>query len=373
MPEDNTKASMPVPGPALITVLQRINGTWVESQLTDAHSHVFHKAQFVDDLPFDGRLVTIAGSQPRLCAWSKAGPDWTCEVLWNPKFGGRQDRLRDFEIGDVHGNGKDAIAIGTHDQGVVAVLSRIGEQWNAQEIDRAPRTFVHEIELGDTDGDGQLEIFATPSQPNQATLASQPGRIVQYQFEGTKVFKRTIADLKTTHCKEILAVDVDQDGKDELVAAIEARTEILGGKTEVVEPIQIVLFRAVEGEFAAETLATIPDQMCRVLCKGDIDGDGRTDIIATAMKSGIWWLQQADGGKWERKLIDRNSSGIEHAATLHDFDGKGRDSIFVVSEREGELRKYSYDGSKFLKTTITKTPKNAITFCITSSWTKPLN
>ena len=48
-------------------------------------------------------------------------------------------------------------------------------QAEVTEIDEKPDTFVHEIEIGDIDGDGKLEFFATPSDRNSAS-GSQAGR-----------------------------------------------------------------------------------------------------------------------------------------------------------------------------------------------------
>ncbi len=367
VPQGTSNTRYAIPGPALVTVLQRIDGTWTESKLTDSKCIVFHKAQFIDVSPIGGRVLTIGGTEARLSAWESDGKTWNSELIWNPTFGGAFDRLRDFEVGDIDGDGNNDIVIGTHDQGVVAVVSHVDGAWRVNAIDRAPRTIIHEIELGDTDGDGQYEIFATPSQPNNATLVSQPGRIVQYRFDGTKIQKRAIADLKDTHCKEILAVDINQDGKDELIAAVEARTELLGGKLEIIEPVQIVLFRESGGQFNTETIAQLPDRMCRVLCAGDIDGNGRTDIIATGMQSGVWWLRPTEKVGWTLESVDRNSSGIEHAATLADFDNTGRDSIFVASEREGELREYTRTGSAFASTVIAELNDNQLTFSITAT------
>jgi hypothetical protein len=43
-------------------------------------------------------------------------------VLWKKDFGGKFSRMRDAEVADVYGDGKQSIAVATHDQGVVAVL-----------------------------------------------------------------------------------------------------------------------------------------------------------------------------------------------------------------------------------------------------------
>ena len=40
--------------------------------------------------------------------------------------------------------------------------------------------FVHEIEIGDVDGDGVLEVYATPSEPNRLDGKPQSGVVVRY-------------------------------------------------------------------------------------------------------------------------------------------------------------------------------------------------
>ena len=47
----------------------------------------------------------------------------------------------------------------THDQGVVAVLRPDGSgTFSVEELDRQRDTIVHEVELGDLDGDGVIEV-----------------------------------------------------------------------------------------------------------------------------------------------------------------------------------------------------------------------
>ena len=47
---------------------------------------------------------------------------WSAENLWTQSWGGKLNRLRDIEVGDVDGDGKDEWVIATHDAGVVAVV-----------------------------------------------------------------------------------------------------------------------------------------------------------------------------------------------------------------------------------------------------------
>ena len=108
----------------------------------------------------------------------------------------------------------------THDQGVVALIKPEGEGYAVEEIDLEPNTFVHEVEIGDLNGDGVLEVYATPSEPNKLDGSTQSGRVTRYvpaKDEGRVV----VADLGDRHAKEIFVEDLDGDGSDELYVIVE--------------------------------------------------------------------------------------------------------------------------------------------------------
>ena len=136
--------------------------------------------------------------------------------------------------------------------------------------------------------------------------------------------------------------DVDGDGRDELYVSVEARTSGSGAATRIVEPVEILRFDAGTDPKARNVIATIDDRLMRFLTAGDVDGDGKKEIVAAGFKSGLWLLRPgADPkGKWEIQQIDRNSSGFEHAALLTDLDGDGVDELYVASDDQGEVRRY---------------------------------
>ena len=115
-------------------------------------------------------MLTAGGTRAILKLWLPGGQP---EVIWQADFGGRFSRMRDVEVADVFGSGERDLVVATHDQGVVAVV-RPDERggFRATEPDRKPDTFVHEIEVGDLDGDGTLEVYATPSRPQRAPSRS---------------------------------------------------------------------------------------------------------------------------------------------------------------------------------------------------------
>jgi hypothetical protein len=128
---------------------------------------------------------------------------------------------------------------------------------------------------------------------------------------------------------------MDGDGKDELYASVEA---VSGGS------VEIRRYRAGTPPDGGDTIAVLPDQLCRCLTAGDVDGDGHREIVAAAAKAGLWLLRPgtAPGSPWQREKIAGDSSGFEHAALLADLDEDGRDELYVASDEQHEVRRYAW-------------------------------
>ena len=134
--------------------------------------------------------------------------------------------VRTSAWGDFDGDGEVEYVIATHDAGVVAVFNpgKDGGEPEVIEMDQKVDTFVHEIEIGDIDGDGTMEFFATPTDRNTAN-ASQGGMMVMYRWNGSSYERSVVDPMGDTHAKEILAADLDGDGKSELFSVLEAETD----------------------------------------------------------------------------------------------------------------------------------------------------
>jgi hypothetical protein len=336
-----------VPQPATAGFLVREGGSWKYSTLVDKDSNVFHKVMAYSPAPGETGLLTLGGTAAIVRLWEKGKEPRT---LWEADFGGKFSRMRDGEIADVYGTGTSSVVVATHDQGVVAVVSPDGEGgFSVDELDREPNTFVHEVEVGDLDGDGTLEIYATPSLPNKLDGTPQPGEVVRYvpaRDEGRTV----VAALGDRHAKEILVDDVDGDGRDELYVAVEA---VSGGR------VEIRRYEADTPPDAGETIATLDDKLCRVLVSGDVQGDGQKEIVAAGFKSGLWLLSPgpAPGDPWTVVSIDRDSSGFEHASLLADLDGDGIDELYAASDDQHEVRRYVWKGGAPVREVIFTHPE----------------
>ncbi len=342
----------PVPQPAQTVVLTREPSGWSNLTIEDPDSNVFHKAMVYEAEPGSPGILTLGGTRATLKLWR---PGAEPELIWEKDFGGQFSRMRDAEVADVYGDGAAAIAVATHDQGVIAVVRPDGQGgYRADELDQQADTFVHEIEVGDLDGDGAVEIYTTPSEPNRFDGTPQPGKVMRYvpaKDEGQTV----VADLGDRHAKEILVGDVDGDGTDELYVSVEAVTT---------GQVEILRYDADTEPTEGITIAELPDKLCRFLTAGDIDGDGRQEMVAATNKSGLWLLRAGVNAKtrWAAESIDKESSGFEHASIFADLDEDGVDELYVASDDHKEVRRYTWQEGKPVREVIHSYPENISIF-----------
>ncbi len=348
----------PKPGPARLEIWRQTGESWTMTRLEDDDSNVFHKA-----MPYEGGILTLGGTGAVLKHWKWTGTAWTSETLFEKSWGGRFDRLRDAEVGDLDGDGVDEIAIVTHDSGVVMVYDPNAEGNKVFEMDQKPDTFVHEAELGDIDGDGQLEFYATPTDRNKVGK-SQDGWLVSYRWDGSTYVRTMVDEMGATHAKEALATDIDGDGASELFSVLEAE---LGPNKEMVKPVEIRQYtRAADGSFSHSVAATIDDTQTRFLVPGDFDGDGTQELVAAAMKTGLWYLDLQADGTWTKTNFDSRSSGFEHTTYAADLDGDGKLELYVAADNERELKRYDFNGTTFDRTVIGQLSKDVFTWNITA-------
>jgi len=327
---DRNEDGSPKPLPARLGILTHRGGSWQYRPLEDPDSNTFHKAMaYPSTEATPGGILTFGGTKAAVKLWR---PDGSRGVLWEADFGGKFSRMRDAEIGDIYGDGAMSIAVVTHDQGVVAVLRPSPDgSFDVEELDRQAETIVHEVELGDLDGDGTLEVYATPSAPNKLDGTPQPGMVVRYvpaRDEG----RVEVVSLGDRHAKEIVVADVDGDGRDELYVSVEA---VSGGQ------VEIRRYDAESDPASANIVATLDDQLCRFLTVGDVDGDGAREMVAATYQHGLWLLRP-NGGRFDKELIASDSSGFEHASILADLDADGRDELYVASDQQSEVRRYTW-------------------------------
>ena len=309
--------------------------------------NVFHKCMWFEPAFGEPGILTISANMPYLQIWrdtsGKGAGSWESETLWTAVVGGREQRFRDVEAGDVDGDGQDELVLATHDLGAVYVLEQTPEGLVPTEVHRTEeRTFVHEVEIGDADGDGKLEFFTTPSEPNRLDGSEQAGGIAMYRWNGEAYDRSLVASLTERHAKEILVTDLDGDGRDELYAALEAE-----GMKDTDAVVLIRTWRWQDGAMVEAGDVPLEGRMCRFLNTGDTDGDGIREIIASTRSAGLFVIEPADGSWTTMNVVSGDESGgFEHATVVMDWDGDGKDELFVGSDKQKKLRRFWHDPGK---------------------------
>lgn len=317
-----------------------------EYQLVDGN--VFHKAMWFEPRFGEPGILTISGNVGVMKIWRKDGDTWTSELLWTDFVGDQQQRIRDVEVGDVDGDGEDELVAVTHNRGGVYVLEQTANGLEATMVASTDESiFVHEVEIGQADDDAALEFFTTPSEPNLFNGTDQAGRVDRYDFVDGQYVQSVVEDDPKSHAKEILAVDMDGDGKVEIYSALEGPGLRPNFTADGPGHLAGYTFGA-DGSVTKEIINDLKGPMCRFLAVGDIDGDGRPQIVASTSRDGIYSFSRDDAGVWDRRKVAGGfrSSGFEHAMVVVDVNGDGIDEVVAASDEEEQVQAFQWDAEK---------------------------
>lgn len=277
-------------------------------QVIDPHppgSH--HDITLLADVNGDGRTdIIIGGKRGEVNLFWYENPTWTRHDIAsapNLEAGGL--------VIDLTGNGRpDVVAgqqIGGHELYWFECPPDPKQPWLRHVIEERFEKY-HDQAAGDVDGDGELEIVALSQRSGVLVYYDVPPdpRVSPWPREYVHIVAEDVRNIEG-----LVATDIDGDG----------RVEILAGPNIFWPPSQP------GGKWRREPVA-LGFKMTRVAV-GDLNGDGRLDIVLSEGESHpgrLVWLSAPD---WEPHRL-RDDLFHPHSLAVADFNGDGLPDIFVA-------------------------------------------
>ncbi|MBI3464347.1 MAG: VCBS repeat-containing protein [Planctomycetes bacterium] len=265
--------------------------------------------KMVGDVNLDGHAdIVVSGRAGPLVMY--AGPKWEKTTIATEGYNGGVNG----ELADIDHDGDLDIVMG----GVVWFRNpqRGGGQWEPQRIDTQN---IHDVEVADLNGDGRLDVVCR----DQSAFGRRGNEIFIYYQEGQTSWRKEVQSCP--HGEGLKVADIDADGRAEIV---------IGG----------IWHRNDAGKWTPYTFApdwTEPDTKVEV---GDINGDGRPDVVLTpaelkGQQYKISWFESPEGDKsatWREHVIVPDIECVIHSLGLGDFNQDGRLDMAFAKMHQGQ-------------------------------------
>lgn len=215
---------------------------------------------------------------------------------------------------DLDGDGRNDAVIGEGDRGIEVFMQNAqGALASAFRLDGP----AGKLRVVDADGDGRKDIIA---------LGFGSGNVRVWRQSAAGVFAAPVSYAVEHNWEDLDVGDVNGDGRPDIV---------IGSWASGASKALAVLLQQPDGSFGAPTYRAVdPTWGTGGIAVGDVNGDGRDDIVASWGGNSPTYigilLQNADGSLGEMQTMP--TFDIPAPVAIADIDGDGRKDIVVAHD-----------------------------------------
>ena len=225
-------------------------------------------------------------------------------------------RCKDLAIGDADNDGKNEVLLGTHGEGYINLYKKIGGKWE--------KTVLEDNYIGKIDAERNTTHKVARKDLTYDAVVNSAVHIVKIG-------------------------DIDNDGKNEVVATISSPLEF---PSDEISFIRVYRYDKNLNSWNSSTLDELHGREFRSIAIGDLYGNGKNEMligIGTPGKNpGSVYLYSYDGSKWNKQLfyndsIERNMKGL----TIGDLDNDGKNEVVLATGfPNGVVHIFKWDEAK---------------------------
>ncbi len=287
-----------------------------EKHLIRDQEHFFGDAIVIDDLNQDGYndLIASQGNDQSAQVWLYVNPGSEVTTAWEAQYIGtveEKSEVKDIELHDMDSDGKTDIVVRTK-QKVAVYFQEDLASWFVKTINIRPR---EGMTIGDVDEDGDYDVVLNGfwlENPDNPRIDDWSEFVIDDLW-----FEDNTGRWKDYSVMAQMA-DINGDGKRNNV--IFSHAEKVGFKITWYETNNP---KGGKQAWNKHEIGVV--DYCHSLLAGDLNQDGRTDIVAgTLIRSEnpkmVVYLNQGEGASWQEKVFSEQSA---YKAALGDIDNDG--------------------------------------------------